>query len=75
MAEEDMSLLPEIKRQFSTFRDTQFLTNVSIGSDFGNMESEERLPCGHPVTDDYAHNDPNPGATHFCVSCAKESEE
>jgi hypothetical protein len=41
MAEEDMSLLPEIKRQFSTFRDTQFLTNVSIGSDFGNMESEE----------------------------------
>jgi DNA polymerase I-like protein with 3'-5' exonuclease and polymerase domains len=41
MAEEDMSLLPELKRQFSTFRDTQFLTNVSIGSDFGNMESEE----------------------------------
>jgi len=41
MAEEDMSLLPEIKRQFSTFRDTQFLTNVSIGSDFGHMESEE----------------------------------
>jgi hypothetical protein len=41
MAEEDMSLLPEIKRQFSTFRDTQFLTNVSIGSDFGSMESEE----------------------------------
>ena len=38
-------------------------------------ESEERLPCGHPVTDDYAHNDPNPGATHFCVSCEKESEE
>jgi len=41
MAEEDMSLLPELKRQFSTFRDTQFLTNVSIGSDFGSMESEE----------------------------------
>ena len=41
MAEEDMSLLPELKRQFSTFRNTQFLTNVSIGSDFGNMESEE----------------------------------
>ncbi len=41
MAEEDMSLLPELKRQFSTFRDTQFLTNVSIGSDFGNMESKE----------------------------------
>ena len=41
MAEEDMSLLPELKREFSTFRDTQFLTNVSIGSDFGNMESEE----------------------------------
>ena len=41
MAEEDMSLLPELKRQFSTFRDTQFLTNVSIGSDFGNMESEK----------------------------------
>jgi hypothetical protein len=41
MAEEDMSLLPELRRQFSTFRDTQFLTNVSIGSDFGNMESEE----------------------------------
>jgi len=41
MAEEDMSLLPELKRQFSTFRDTQFLTNVSIGSDFGNMEKEE----------------------------------
>jgi len=39
------------------------------------LESEERLPCGHPVTDDSAHNDPNPGATHFCVSCAKESEE
>ena len=41
MAEEDMSLLPELKRQFSTFRDAQFLTNVSVGSDFGNMESEE----------------------------------
>jgi hypothetical protein len=41
MAEEDMSLLPELKRQFSTFGDTEFLTNVSIGSDFGNMESEE----------------------------------
>ena len=41
MAEEDMSLLPEIKRQFSTFRDIQFLTNVSIGSDFGSMESEK----------------------------------
>ena len=41
MAQEDMSLLPELKRQFSTFRATQFLTNVSIGSDFGNMESEE----------------------------------
>jgi len=39
------------------------------------VESEELLPCGHPVTDDYAYNDPNPGATHFCVSCAKESEE
>lgn len=38
-------------------------------------ENEELLPCGHPVTDDYAYNDPNPGATHFCVSCAKESEE
>tara|TARA_R110002110_G_scaffold83975_13_gene218062 strand:- start:2331 stop:3512 length:1182 start_codon:yes stop_codon:yes gene_type:complete len=41
MAEEDMELLPEIKKQFSTFRDTQFLTSVSIGSNFGNMESEE----------------------------------
>ena len=41
MVEEEMSLLPELKRQFSTFRDTQFLTNVSIGSDFGNMESEK----------------------------------
>jgi hypothetical protein len=40
-----------------------------------SKESEERLPCGHPVTDDYAYNDPNPGATHFCVSCAKESKE
>ena len=39
MADEDMSLLPELERQFSTFGDTQFLTNVSIGSDFGNMES------------------------------------
>jgi|15BtaG_2_1085339.scaffolds.fasta_scaffold00170_55 hypothetical protein len=41
------------------------------------FESKEKecLPCGHPVTDDYAHNDPNPGATHFCVSCKKESEE
>ena len=39
------------------------------------MENEERLPCGHPVTDDYAHRDPNPGATHFCMSCAKENEE
>ena len=41
MVEEEMSLLPELKRQFSTFGDTEFLTNVSIGSDFGNMESEE----------------------------------
>ena len=41
MAEEDMSLLPQIKKQFSTFKDIQLLTNVSIGSDFGNMESEE----------------------------------
>ena len=41
MAEEDMSLLSELRRQFSTFGDTKFLTNVSIGSDFGNMESEE----------------------------------
>ncbi len=41
MADEDMSLLPELKRQFSTFRDTQFLTNVSTGSDFGSMESEQ----------------------------------
>ena len=41
MAEEDMSLLPELKRQFSTFGDTKFLTNVSIGSDFGNMENEQ----------------------------------
>lgn len=39
------------------------------------VESEARLPCGHPVADDYAHNDPNPGATHFCVSCEKENEE
>jgi len=38
-------------------------------------ESEELLPCGHPITDDYAHNDPNPGATHFCMSCAKDGEE
>tara|TARA_B100001094_G_scaffold331004_1_gene397885 strand:- start:8799 stop:9014 length:216 start_codon:yes stop_codon:yes gene_type:complete len=37
-------------------------------------KSEEHLPCGHPITDDYAHNDPNPGATHFCVSCAKENK-
>jgi len=37
-------------------------------------ESEERLPCGHPVTDDPAHNDPNPGATHFCVSCEQEAK-
>jgi hypothetical protein len=41
MAEEDMELLPEIKKQFSTFRDTQFLTSISIGSNFGNMESKE----------------------------------
>ena len=41
MAEEDMGLLPEIKKEFSTFGDAQFLANVSIGSDFGNMESEE----------------------------------
>ena len=41
MADEDMSLLPEIKKQFSTLKNTQFLTNVSIGSDFGNMESEK----------------------------------
>ena len=38
-------------------------------------ENEERLSCGHPTTDDYAHSDPNPGATHFCMSCAKEDEE
>ena len=35
----------------------------------------ELMPCGHPITDDYAHRDPNPGATHFCMSCAKENEE
>ena len=36
--------------------------------------SMECLPCGHPVTDDPAYDDPNPGATHYCVSCAKESD-
>tara|TARA_R110002110_G_scaffold319885_8_gene532625 strand:+ start:6092 stop:7276 length:1185 start_codon:yes stop_codon:yes gene_type:complete len=41
MAEEDMSLLPELERQFSTFRDTEFLTNVSIGNNFGNMEERK----------------------------------
>ena len=41
MAEEDMSLLPGLERQFSTFRDTEFLTNVSIGNDFGNMEERK----------------------------------
>ena len=41
MADEDMGLLPEIKRKFSTLKDTQFLTNVSIGSDFGNLESDK----------------------------------
>ena len=38
-------------------------------------EPDECLHCGHPVTDDPAYDDPNPGATHYCASCAKESEE
>ena len=37
MADEDIDLLREIKNQFASFEDTQFLTNVSVGNDFGNM--------------------------------------
>tara|TARA_R110002060_G_scaffold22051_1_gene29905 strand:- start:419 stop:745 length:327 start_codon:yes stop_codon:yes gene_type:complete len=37
------------------------------------LENEKRLSCGHPVTDDYAYSDQNPGATHFCTSCSKEN--
>jgi hypothetical protein len=57
------------------FRAAMFQLEEELFSLLESMESEERLPCGHPVTDDYAYNDPNPGATHFCVSCAKESKE
>ena len=41
MADEDTNLLKEIKNQFTSFGDTQFVTNVSIGSNFGNMENKE----------------------------------
>ena len=37
MADEDIDLLREIKNQFASFEDTHFLTNVSVGNDFGNM--------------------------------------
>jgi hypothetical protein len=30
----------------------------------------ETLPCGHPVECDPARNDPDPGATHYCMACA-----
>lgn len=32
--------------------------------------STSTLPCGHPSSCDPAHDDPNPGATHFCGRCA-----
>jgi hypothetical protein len=37
LAEEDLELVPALKKRFSMFRNTEFLTNISIGKDFGNM--------------------------------------
>ena len=39
MAKEEMGLLAALKQEFSMFNDTEFLTNVSIGNNFGNMEN------------------------------------
>lgn len=38
LAEEDVGMLLDIKDQFSRFRSTKFLTNVSVGKDFGSMK-------------------------------------
>tara|TARA_R100001082_G_C4349548_1_gene153924 strand:- start:229 stop:1410 length:1182 start_codon:yes stop_codon:yes gene_type:complete len=40
MAKEEMGLLAALKQEFSMFNDTEFLTNVSIGNNFGSMENK-----------------------------------
>ena len=32
------------------------------------------LPCGHPAECDPARDDPNPGATHYCLMCVAEAK-
>ncbi len=39
LAREDSHLLQELKEQFSTFLNSKFLANISIGADFGDMEA------------------------------------
>jgi len=41
MSYDDAHLLPELKKQFSTYRGTEFLTNMSVGANFGNMEARK----------------------------------
>lgn len=38
MAEEDKHLLPEIKKEFSCFRGTNFLSKIRTGRDYGDMK-------------------------------------
>jgi len=38
LAEEDIDMLLDIKEQFSSFRSTKFLANISVGKDFGSMK-------------------------------------
>lgn len=38
LAEEDIDLVIDLRDQFSNFQNTKFLTNVSVGKDFGNMK-------------------------------------
>ena len=39
MAEEDVHLIPKLKDSFASYRRDNFLVNVSVGKDFGSMES------------------------------------
>lgn len=39
MSREDAHLIPSFRESFSLYKGEYFLTNVSIGKDFGNMES------------------------------------
>ena len=38
LAEEDIDMVLDIKEQFSSFRSTKFLANISVGKDFGSMK-------------------------------------